>query len=115
VSSAPAPSEDCGADKALDLEITGSGQEFDKDCLVAPVGEDFTVTFINENGTHNFELFPSPDELDEASLITKAPDSTGPATTETDPAVSLDAGDYYFQCLYHPTTMNGFLAVKGAK
>ena len=112
VSLADAPVEGCGDDKKAILEITGTADNlFDKDCLVAPADDEFAVTFINQGGTHNFQV------LTEAAgnLLTTTPDSTGPATTETEP-IALEAGSYYFQCFYHPTTMKGTIAsVKGAK
>jgi plastocyanin len=112
--SMPAPVIECGG-KQADLEITGNATNvFDKNCLVAPADEEFSVTFINEGGTHNFQILPEEGAASDL-LITTTPDSTGPATSETDPE-TLEAGSYWFQCGFHPTTMFGQLAaVKGAK
>lgn len=108
-----APPIECGGKRA-DLQITGStvGADnfFDKDCLVGPANEAFVVEFVNEGGTHNFEV------LDQAggTKIDGTELAAGPYTEEL--PLELEAADYYFQCLAHPTTMFGTLAVvPGAK
>ncbi len=111
----PPPPADCGEEKDAVLAIVGtSANVFDPTCLVAPANEEFVVAFNNQGGTHNFQVLPEAGaSLDQ--VITSTPDSTGPAATETEPT-TLDAGDYYFQCVYHPASMFGTLAVvKGAK
>ena len=109
--SVTAPPVECGG-KQADLQIAGlPDNSFDKDCLVAPAGDAFEVTFDNQGGQHNFDLF---DEQGGTSLAATEP-QTGPVT-ETLQVDPLDEGDYYFQCDIHPTTMFGTLAaVEGAK
>ena len=112
----PSSSEPCGEDGTVDLEIAGSGSTFvdGKSCLVGPANEKFTVTFDILDGTHNFEVYDDA-PADGGTLIDGTEQATGPVVQEL-PLEPLDAADYYFQCVVHPTTMAGTLAVvKGAK
>jgi len=60
--------------------------------------------------THNFEVLDKP----RGKLTKGTKGAAGPSTDTIAP--DLKAGDYYFQCVYHPTTMFGTLAVvDGAK
>jgi plastocyanin len=101
----------CGQDKTVLLDIAAVGTTFTESCLVAAPGA-FTVNFDNQAAgiTHNFEV------LDKAGgkLIKGTKGAAGPSKETLD--LDLKAGDYYFQCVYHPTTMFGTLAVvNGAK
>ncbi len=112
VSIAPPSAEGCGDDGKIDLEIVGtSANVFDKNCLVGPASQPFEVTFNNEGGTHNFQVLPevgSTEVIDGTELV------AGPVKQVL--PLELEGADYYFQCLAHPTTMFGTLAVvKGAK
>jgi plastocyanin len=86
------------------------GSTFDPQCLVAPAGEGFTLNYDNRDPfVHNIVI-----ATDEAAISTdpiyKAPDILGPKTEALD-VPAIDAGDYFFQCTYHPATMTGALAV----
>jgi plastocyanin len=101
----------CGSDKTVLLDQAAVGTTFTESCLVAAPGK-FTVNFDNQAAgiQHNFEV------LDKAGgkLIDGTDVATGPIK-QTLP-LDLTAGDYYFQCVVHPTTMFGTLAVvNGAK
>jgi hypothetical protein len=114
VSIAPTGPADCGDEGVVDLAISGSGQLFDKDCLVAPAEERFTITFDNQDGTHNIELSDiAPSEGGEIFAATDVLPGPVEQTLDVEP---LAEDDYYFQCQIHPTTMFGTLAVvEGAK
>lgn len=110
-----APSaEGCGDDGKEQLDIsTQEGNTFDVNCLVAPVGDKFTIKYSNPTATaHNLDVFVAQGEdslgqtgLPEAGPVEGQPLNLGP----------LDAGDYYFQCDAHPATMFGTLAVVKTK
>jgi Cupredoxin-like domain len=106
----PSGEEGCGEDGQLVLDIMAVGSTFDPQCLVAPASEPFTINFDNQDPIiHNLVV-----ATDEAAISTD-PIFTGPDVPGPDQVVldvpPIDAGDYFFQCTYHPTTMTGALAV----
>jgi plastocyanin len=115
--SEPAPpttgGDECGTDAnpILDL-VTSGGIVFDSNCLVAPAGDPFTITYDNEAAgiPHNVNVFTEQggDSLGATEL------TPGPDTQELD-LEPLDEGSYYFQCDAHPTQMFGTLAVVKTK
>jgi plastocyanin len=108
----------CGKDKTIALDEVAAGLSFKSPCLVAPAGKSFSVNFDNQDATtvHNMAFFS--DQAHTAILYSGAP-VTGPNQTVyqvTQKTGPLKAGTYYFQCVYHPTTMVGTLVVvAGAK
>jgi hypothetical protein len=113
VSIGPAPSAGCGEDGAIALDIVAKGTAWDTNCLVAPAGEPFTINIDNQDAgiPHNLDLFDQAGGTSLAATELQA----GPVkqTLDVDP---LDAGEYYFQCDAHPTTMTGTLvAIEGGK
>ena len=105
----PAPTTDggeCGADGEILLDIVASGVAWDTSCLVAPAGEAFTVNIDNQDAgiPHNFDLLTEEggDEIGKTAV------EPGPVqqTLDVDP---LDAGEYFYVCDVHPTTMTGTL------
>jgi plastocyanin len=104
--SAPPPTSSC-ASSGTKLEIAAKNVSFDKDCLAAPAGKPFTVTFDNQEAVpHNFSIFT---DSSASQLLGGAQPSdivTGPQQKEyqVDP---LKKGTYYIQSDIHPTTMNG--------
>lgn len=108
----PAPPNvaNCGDDGTPVLDIVAQGSTFDPQCLVAPAAEPFTINYDNKDPfVHNIVI-----ATDEAAItadpIFKGPDVPGPDQVAVD-APAIDAGDYFFQCTYHPATMTGTLAV----
>jgi hypothetical protein len=105
----PAAPADCGEDGEIVLETSATSQAaFDVPCLVAPAGEQFELTFDNQDSSqaHNLATYTEEggEELGATELV------PGPIT-QTLPLGPLDAGDYFFNCQAHPLTMRGALAV----
>lgn len=101
-----APPTDCAPDGA-DLQIVALGSTFDLDCLAVQAGTDFNVTLDNQDPLpHDFSIYPSAADLTNA-LFSSIQDPNNGSTTNTYPIPALDAGTYYFQCDFHPTTMFG--------
>jgi plastocyanin len=112
VETAPGPAN-CGEDGKPVLDIVAQGSAFNPQCLVAPAGDPFTINYDNKDSfVHNIVI-----ATDEAAIsadpIFKGPDVLGPDQVAVD-VPAIDAGDYFFQCTYHPTTMKGTLAVVSA-
>jgi hypothetical protein len=106
VSAGPAPSAGCGEDGKIALDIVAKGIAWDTTCLVAPANEAFTINIDNQDAgiPHNLDLFTEAGGTSIAATELQA----GPVqqTLDVDP---LEAGEYYFQCDAHPTTMTGTL------
>jgi len=97
---------ECGADGEILLDIVAIGIAWDTSCLVAPAGEAFTVNVDNQDAgiQHNFDLLTEEggDQIGATAV------EAGPVqqTLDVDP---LDAGEYFYVCDVHPTTMTGTL------
>lgn len=91
------------------VDLSADNLEFSATTIEAPAGEEFTITFTNnESQPHNVAVDTEEggDEIVTGDVIT-GPDAT---TTITVPA--LDPGEYYFMCDVHPE-MNGTIVVEG--
>jgi plastocyanin len=102
-----------------DLQVAAVNLTFDKTCLAAPEGQDFTLEFDNQEAVpHNVEIFPSA--ADAAALSNRLGGAEGPSDIITGPGSvtyqvpALEAGVYYFQCDIHPQQMNGTFVVAKA-
>jgi plastocyanin len=112
----PAPSPevaqgpaDCGEDGELILEVIAQGIAFDTDCLVAPAGEAFTITFDNQDQglPHNVAIY-----TDSSAAQSLFVGETFPGVAErTYDLEPQEAGDYFFRCDVHPDQMTGAFAV----
>ena len=103
--------EDGAADGESLLEISAeSSASFSTGSLVAPAGESFTVVFDNQDGVepHNFAIYTDESA---SELIGGTEIVTGPVTQEL-VVGGLEAGEYFFKCDVHPTTMTGTLTVE---
>jgi len=116
----PSGNATCGKTGKILLSVVAQSLTFQPTCMVAAADKPFTITMDNkDSGTqHDVSLYPSADKLtpNDALLYSLGdPNPPGPSTV-TYKSDALPAGTYYFQCDYHPTTMNGtFAVVTGAK
>jgi plastocyanin len=114
---APPPSDECGKDGQIVLDIVAQGIAFAPTCLVAPAGEQFTINFDNKDdasvGQHNIAI-----AVDEASVTTDPIFDgdlvTGPDTIEYDVPPIEEAGTYFFHCDIHPSMTGALAVVAGA-
>jgi hypothetical protein len=114
-----APTAECEPE-GTDLEITAppgaSGTGFDKDCLAVPAEDPYTIAFDNqdEGQVHNFNVYTDESATESLLLPPFEGEITGPDSTtyEGDPIDEPDS--YFFQCDYHPGTMNGTFVVAEA-
>lgn len=106
--------EGCGDDGEIVLDIAAEGTAFDPTCLVAPVGEPFTIDFENrdpvtQTGPHNIAI--GEDQTSVATdPIFKGDLVDGPDQVPYDVSAIDEAGTYAFRCDVHPQ-MTGTLAV----
>ena len=103
---------DCAkADAQGVILLSAAAQRFDAPCLIAPAGVAFTIRLTNHDGLpHDVAIYDSP--------------SKGMKLFEGDPvngAGSVDyaigamaAGEYFFECTFHPGDMKGTLYVESA-
>jgi plastocyanin len=119
---APAGAE-CSADTVkptTDITVTASvgaaGTGFDQTCIVAPAGEQLSLTFENKDTgqLHNADFYTEAPPT--GTELFKSGDPAAGPETQTEPNVPPQKeGTYYFQCDVH-TNMNGtFLVVAASK
>lgn len=91
------------------LQISAHDIKFDKNCLAAPAGQAFTITFDNQDAgvPHDVAIYTNSSAT---TTLFKGAIVTGPATT-TYHVPALKAGTYYFRCDIHPTQMFGTFVV----
>jgi plastocyanin len=93
--------------------VGASGSGFAEKCYAAPAGKAFAIEFKNDDTglPHNFEVIP------DSSAATRLAGASSPSDIITGPdtatykSKALRAGNYYFHCDIHPTTMNGQFVV----
>jgi plastocyanin len=92
-----------------EVAIGAADLAFDVSTIEATAGEDFTITFTNnESQPHNVAVYT--EEGGEA--IVQGEVITGPDATTQVVVEGLEPGTYYFQCDVHPD-MNGTIEVSG--
>jgi hypothetical protein len=108
---APPPSQACAEVKNGEVTIVAQGIAFLTTCIEVDPDTAFTIHFENKDaGTqHNIEIFNSTDAS--GDLLMQGDIITGPATADyqVDP---LSKGEYFFNCVVHPTMMTGKVVVK---
>lgn len=92
------------------LQISAKALNFDKNCLAAPAGKTFTITFANSDTgvPHNVAIYT---DSSAAKNLFKGQVVTGSKTVVYH-VPALPAGTYYFRCDVHPTQMYGTFVVK---
>lgn len=98
---------ECPAEAMTTTAPPGAAADgFDKTELVVPAGERFTICFENgDTGVqHNFAAY----EEQGGDVLGRTGIESAPAT-QTLELGPLDAGEYWYQCDVHPTTMTGTL------
>ncbi|GIU98404.1 MAG: hypothetical protein KatS3mg014_0020 [Actinomycetota bacterium] len=103
------PEESCPPDGiAIGASPGAAANGFDRTELVAPAGRPFTICFDNtDTGVpHNFAAYTEQG----GDLLGRTEIQSGPVfqTLRLGP---LEAGEYWYQCDVHPTTMTGRLIV----
>jgi plastocyanin len=95
--------------KGADLALMAEGMQFTTDCLAAPAGKPFTITFMNHDTgvPHNVSIYK---DASATEALFKGDLVTGPATF-TYKVGALPAGTYFFRCDVHPA-MSGTFVVK---
>ena len=108
----PAPGESIDPDAPVVLVTAPQGAAtsgFDPDALEAPADTAFTLKFQNDDPVQHNVVIKDPSGADVPMGDTSF--FSGPETR--DYAVpALDAGEYSFLCVVHPTTMTGTLTVE---
>ena len=90
--------------------LTAENVSFDKDCMTAPAGKPWTLTFDNQEAVpHNVAIFQGSNA--EGANVFRGQVITGPKVVE-EPVPALKAGTYFFHCDVHPQAMQGKLVVR---
>ncbi len=90
---------------ASQIDVVADAFAFNKKTIEVTAAQPFTVTLDNQDSaSHNFHIFTQKggDSIAVTDPQSVSPDSTGTLTTTI-----AEPGEYYFQCDFHPTQMNG--------
>lgn len=92
------------------LAITAADNKYDKNCLAAPAGQNFTIDFDNEDYgiPHNVAIY---DKNDGNKALFQGEITNGPNKTRYSVG-GIPAGTYQFRCDPHPEFMFGTFTVK---
>jgi plastocyanin len=106
---APSPTAQCEA-KGSKLTIVAKSVAFDTNCLAAPAGKPFTLTFDNEDSgiPHNVAIYKGPGPT---SPLFQGEVFNGVKTQDYQ-VTAIPAGTYYFQCDVHGAAMSGTFVSK---
>ena len=90
------------------VEITAADLAFDATTIVAPAGEAFSTTLVNDDSApHNLSVY-----VEEGGTAVVRGDVISGGQTTTVEIPPLDAGEYFFVCDLH-TNMTGTVVVGG--
>ncbi|MCI0633704.1 MAG: cupredoxin domain-containing protein [Actinobacteria bacterium] len=107
----PPPADECTLVEGGTVTVVAEGIAFTEGrCIEAAPGESFTIAFDNRDAgvEHNVQIFAGPEPS--GDLLLEPDTIVGPAQTEYE-APALDAGEYAYNCVIHPTQMIGEVRV----
>jgi hypothetical protein len=90
---------------------------FDKDCLAVEAAQPYTIEFDNQDPgqLHNVNVY-ADDSATESLLLPPGEGTiTGPDQTSYEGEPIEEAGEFFFRCDVHPTTMTGTFVVAGGQ
>jgi plastocyanin len=100
----------CSADSGK-ADLVAESNGFNKSTLRVRAGAEVSITFENkDNTTHNFAVYRTAEST---QVIFKGEALSGPGTVTYRFTAPEEPGSYYFQCDFHPLTMNGSFVVTG--
>ncbi|HUH07485.1 MAG TPA: plastocyanin/azurin family copper-binding protein [Egibacteraceae bacterium] len=108
------PSPDGSPGPGLTIDVTTTDADplaFDPEVIEAPPATEITVNYLNDNTLpHNIHFFAGPDANAPSLALTEVVEGPGAleSVTFTTPA---EAGDYYFWCDVHVSSMDGTLRI----
>jgi plastocyanin len=92
-------------------ELVAENNAFNRSTIRVLTGKEVSFAFENRDNTaHNFAVY---DTREAKQVIFGGDALSGPGTITYTFAAPDRPGTYYFQCDFHPSTMNGFFVVGG--
>src|SRR3990172_1068400 len=88
-----------------------AGTMFDKAELKIPAGTAVEITADNTDGFHSFAVYESEDAAQSGEDPLAETESCGAPCKKT-VDVTLAAGEHYFRCEVHPSSMNGVIVAE---
>lgn len=102
---------DPGLIATVTVKLVAQNNAFDMDLIRVVSGDVLSVVLENRDNTdHNFALY---ENAESRQPIFKGKAITGPGTITYTFKVPANVNYYYFQCDFHPATMNGQFFVAG--
>ena len=93
-----------------EIVVTAQALAFDKNTIEVTAGQPFTITLDNkDSAVHNIHIYTAKGGT---STAVTNPEAVPAGATGTLTTTITQPGTYYFQCDFHPETMNGTLTVK---
>jgi plastocyanin len=90
------------------VEVTAENMAFSTDTITAPAGEDFTISYTNNDTVpHKLSVY-----TEEGGEVIVQGEIMNQGESEEIDVSALEPGTYYFMCDLHPD-MNGQLVVEG--
>lgn len=95
---------------ATEIDVVAQGFAFDKKTIEVTAGQPFTIKLDNkDSAVHNLHIYT---QKGGTSVAVTDPQAISSGSTGTLTTTITQPGTYYFQCDFHPETMNGTLTVK---
>lgn len=91
------------------IDVIAAVTAFNTNNIEVTAGQPFTIALDNQDTvTHNLHIYT---EEDGDSIAVTDPESVSPDATGTLTTTIDEPGEYYFQCDFHPSQMNGTVVV----